>query len=56
MKIITCECTCNPEEPYVDGSKPSFYDNEKKAIYMYARLKLKAGIWSASERITYFEC
>jgi hypothetical protein len=42
MRLITCECTCKANEPYVDGTMPEFYSEEKKAISKF--LKYKQGL------------
>lgn len=39
--MICVECTCSPDTEYADGSKPSFYTDEKKAIWMFVRLQAK---------------
>jgi hypothetical protein len=40
VKLV--ECTCTPETVYADGSKPSFYTDEKKAVWMFVKLQMKA--------------
>ena len=44
MKFHLVECNCKVDEEYVDGSKPSFYTDERKAAYMFNRLKVKCKI------------
>lgn len=41
MKIYSVECNCKVDEEYADGNKPSFYTDEKKAVYMWMRCKSK---------------
>jgi hypothetical protein len=42
MRFITIECTCALRPEYADGAKPSFYVDEKKAAYMFLKLRDKA--------------
>jgi len=44
MTFITVECSCKPDLEYADGNKPSYYIDEKKAAYMYNKLRSKARI------------
>jgi hypothetical protein len=45
MTFITADCTCKPDQLYADGSKPAFYSDEKKAQWMYEKLKKSALYW-----------
>lgn len=39
MRVVAVECNC--KEPYADGALPSFYTDERKAVFMWSKLKEK---------------
>jgi hypothetical protein len=44
-KLILCECLCEPDVPYADGSLPNFYENVESAIEGYVLLRRQNSLY-----------
>jgi hypothetical protein len=38
MSIVTCPCSCRPDETYADGTSPLFFTDGAKAAYWWKKL------------------